>query len=813
MTAAAVLILSLLLASSSAIAAEAHFLGDFETDNEAAAWQAPRAARGDCRLATIGRSTEYASHGKASLEVVFTKHEKGMEDYVVLEPTDDNRGLNKTDWTGYDALVADYYSPAREPVPFSGRLRDISRRKSFKFRGVLRPGWNRVRWSIPDMAKEGLDLSQMAELTMAQTKPEHDLVYYLDNVRLVDAKSEQTRLLSERIDAIAAATKQLAAEGKLDRRLADLEAQIKTAEPEQFGKIADELFAAILGEREALTDRVAALADELDLPRPGRFSIVPFLPGEPHAGKLRPRGLGPFAELLTLQLKQQQLQERLSEVRPAHDFAVGHVFEALTSNLRYQPKTFDGPLVDTVQLKAARNEVEPICLLVIPIDEPLRNVVIAPGALMHEQGRGQIASDRMVACPLGYRRATPEEPAYGLVLRHDIDAFDVPVDAQHAIWVNVHVPEDAEPGVYTGALVIAADSVRPRRIGIELRVRSFSIPRIPTLQIVTHYAPRDEQGDGMVMAHRCNASGIYEWPHVPDVAVLRRRIEGGTRMHTMFRISRMHRQYERDAHGKIVSFRRKIREGYLNRLGAAVPTLKEAGLLKYCYVYGFDEPTSSMVPAMEDMFGAIKEEFELATFFTTYLPIWEDHPVIKHVDHYGVVGRWLTPERMEAIRAQGSKVWKYNMHSRTGATRAQYWQAFKCGVDGLLQYSLHAGGGLAKSPAFPMETGPVGGLCYPVTKDGPAMATVAFEQWREGSEDYEYLVLIREAVERIVKTEGEDGPHRYDVIEACRWLSVPESIASPYHDPNPPDPPSLERLLSIRSQIGDLIERLGALAQ
>ena len=60
----------------------------------------------------------------------------------------------------------------------------------------------------------------------------------------------------------------------------------------------------------------------------------------------------------------------------------------------------------------------------------------------------------------------PEEPAYGLILRHDIEAFDVPVEAQHVIWVNVHVPWYATPGVYTGYLILSADGVRPRRIGV-----------------------------------------------------------------------------------------------------------------------------------------------------------------------------------------------------------------------------------------------------------------------------------------------------------------------------------------------------------
>jgi hypothetical protein len=55
--------------------------------------------------------------------------------------------------------------------------------------------------------------------------------------------------------------------------------------------------------------------------------------------------------------------------------------------------------------------------------------------------------------------------------------FDVPTGRNQPIWVDVYVPENQEPGDYTGEIVVNADGKEIQRLPIRLTVWNFTLPR------------------------------------------------------------------------------------------------------------------------------------------------------------------------------------------------------------------------------------------------------------------------------------------------------------------------------------------------
>src|SRR5690606_9585122 len=113
----------------------------------------------------------------------------------------------------------------------------------------------------------------------------------------------------------------------------------------------------------------------------------------------------------------------------------------------------------------------------------------------------------------------------------------------------------------------------------------------------------------------------------------------------------------------------------------------------------------------------------------------------------------LTPEVVEDLHAKGHRVWWYNIYAKQDdpvRTRVQFWGTFKDGIDGVLHYNLRqAGDGTNPSlpwsaSLWPAGTRTDGGVKRMTAEDRP-ISTVAFDYWREGMEDVEYLALLRDA--------------------------------------------------------------------
>lgn len=66
--------------------------------------------------------------------------------------------------------------------------------------------------------------------------------------------------------------------------------------------------------------------------------------------------------------------------------------------------------------------------------------------------------------------------------RRNAFPFGLPARTAGPIWVEVRVPRDAAPGVYTGRAVVSAETVDPVVVPIRLRVWNFEIPSTSSLK-------------------------------------------------------------------------------------------------------------------------------------------------------------------------------------------------------------------------------------------------------------------------------------------------------------------------------------------
>ncbi|GIX06662.1 MAG: hypothetical protein KatS3mg115_1065 [Candidatus Poribacteria bacterium] len=243
--------------------------------------------------------------------------------------------------------------------------------------------------------------------------------------------------------------------------------------------------------------------------------------------------------------------------------------------------------------------------------------------------------------------------------------------------------------------------------------------------------------------------------------------------------------------------------------------LEAKGWLEKAYIYWFDEPEPKDYPFVREGMALIGRAGPKLTRMLTEEPVEELYgyvdlwcPITNHYDH----------QRAEERRQHGERFWWYICTGPKApyATlfidhpavelRTWLWQTWKYKLDGILIWQSNY---WTSPTAFPdrlqnpyedpmsYQTGygrPPGYIgywgngdgrfLYPpeevFTGEGPVLegpvSSIRWEMLREGIEDYEYLWLLRSAVERWNGREGLDPQAQETVRRAAKLLEVPPEI-------------------------------------
>ena len=725
-------------------------LCDFETEADLARWS-PRS------LTSLELTEAWSPGGDSSAAVTYREWSEGQEQWPAIVATVRGGGLSASDFSLYDTLEWDAYNPGDQPAQHKLHLTDGEKR--FVHVVEVEPG-SQLHVSVP-MRKiaAAINATAVTELHFYVTQPDHTYTWYLDNLRLGIELLEPARALAHEAARLDEDTTRFSEGAALDDaravrrmlgRVGGLRERIDTAvDLIESGGV--ETYQDVLDAREVLAEFEAELTE-----------VQAVRPALKAARFLKKRGGGEFA----LAAESSMTKVFLEAGRLESDFAASY------------------------DLSAARNEHESFQTIVFPVAGDLDDVTWELSPIRNKRGQEIPATVRVV----GY--VDCKQPSYTVphggwwpdpLLDYAAGIEEVPFGEVLPLWVTLDVPPAAKPGIYHGKLTVRAKHAKPQSMGIRLQVWDFTLPEHTHLKTAlswrsmnpnlhTGLSPGEALAryeDWMLEEYYLNPGNIYGGPPAWTAERLRELIDNGLNaINLAYFNAPREPDYDADAYWKRY-------EELVAKIEAYLPVIDEAGARDLCYIYCFDErPVSQldvvfetarklkarwpdievMTTAYDVTFGMEREGGEamdiwvpLTPKFDTvadniaaaqrkgrdiwwYICIGPQHPYPNWFIEYPAIEGRLIMGAMTAKYQPGGFLyyavdrWPVNTKVCEGAPRTDWDPA---------SYKNNNGDGSV------MVAGP----------NGP-LATLRLENIRDGIEDYEYYVLLRELAKRPVSPEG-----------------------------------------------------------
>ena len=510
-----------------------------------------------------------------------------------------------------------------------------------------------------------------------------------------------------------------------------------------------------------------------------------------------------------------------------------------------------------ISLSAARNEVEAFQLVVRP-KEVLEGVSWEWSDL---EGPGTMLRDRVTCRRVAYVEITEPSGVYGRVGPNPDplpveEVAALPAGRNSPFWFEVSVPEWAKPGLYRGSITMKRRGLQAARIPLSVRVRRFSIPREPSIDVLGNLwiydVYRFDKGEPFEIAKPYYSSLFAHRMHgAPQCRILIRVADGSVELdtteyerHLDFIKDRMptkrfnvggllwvgHRgkhTWPADAkwHGLRIfldadntSLNPEFVKLFKEAVQKLMAVLDRNGCCHRPRLKFFDEPNFSHEPtvnALRAVAKLVKEadpRIEIRTSgayphpsMTGYFDEWDMHADMLEVyaDH------------VAAAAKKGMRVHVYhnscNLQDLPALrTRAFFWQLWRSRLDGAnCWWSVTY---WKKNPWHGGKTNS-GILLYPPIHEGQhgPVTSIRWEMTLQGLEDYEYLHMLEKGL-----AAARSGPQTAAIAAAIKKAEAalaraPEvSQRFPHVTPVNDQPYTLDvsQLDEIRAQIADAIEGL-----
>lgn len=514
---------------------------------------------------------------------------------------------------------------------------------------------------------------------------------------------------------------------------------------------------------------------------------------------------------------------------------------------------------DKVSMRAARNEYEPAQIAIRSAND-LKGVRVKCTALSHGDGQTTIGTERITSNFIGFIPLTKNtQRSEQLRLRNapcdvpdpllDVESMDVPANSTQPVWLTVHVPQDAVPGLYRGEIAVETDDGRAT-VPIELTVDPFTLPDERHLLVTNWF-----RAENIATAHGIELWSEPFWDmlerYAKNMAAHRQNVvltpwtlieitqEADGRLTFDYgRFDRFVRLFEQAgaadgielSHvghfgpggwgGKEIVLRKvtatnretgkritlEPEQGLARVLADLERHLAERGWLDKAMIHVADEPSINNVRSWREASAAVHHwaprlrriDAIEGTDFSGALEVWV--PKLSHFD------RWR--EAYETRRNDG-EFWYYicchpfgNVYPNrfldypTSCVRVLHWINFAADLRGYLHWGLNFWGddpfGTPRDRLPPGDTH----VIYPGS-DGP-LNSIRWEIQRESLEDFEYLHLLTTATaaaKRRLDPATDWVDERRRAMELCRRV-VP-SIANTAKDP--------AQIMATRNAIADEI--------
>lgn len=482
---------------------------------------------------------------------------------------------------------------------------------------------------------------------------------------------------------------------------------------------------------------------------------------------------------------------------------------------------FEGAVGDTVDLALARNEHEAFQVVIMP-DRDLTGATVK---VSHPQGTsGQGPFNGSVNVWLVGHVDVSDNPLGDLNAQHPPHLSDytgwwpdplltfqqvcnIEAGDRVPFWVEVTTRPDTPAGDYAATITVSSDQTQATTLQLKLRVWDFEIPEQSSLPTAfsCHYWQANlvygrhmrteefqEKLWALQQAHRLSPMELYRRAPVP-VGWLKTWKGMGANAFNLGLVP--------------------LRDP--DELAEVYAFVKQNDMLDQSYVYGFDEVPPEKFEEMHQEFSAIRERYPgLRTMTTASDGTFggsEDTAFLR-----SVVDIWVptTPVydrgEAEALRAEGMEMWWYTaVYPRNPYANflLRYTAIESRLLLGAMTYKYQAGGFLYYSMLNwadpdrgvknqPITSGPYtkwdprsffhkrqngwadgdGCLYYAGPPGVWAMPSIRLKNIRDGLEDYEYLHLLAQLVERVQEVESSHS--RGFIKEARALLEVPETIVA-----------------------------------
>ena len=445
-----------------------------------------------------------------------------------------------------------------------------------------------------------------------------------------------------------------------------------------------------------------------------------------------------------------------------------------------------------VALSLARNEHEGFQLAITPATAVrLSKVRVSFGRFVNERG-DVFPADSMEKHVVGYiyvdtPSGHPQAPAAGNWCPEALlpdQPFDVPGGRTQTVWIDFHASEAAKPGTYRGKILVEPDGMAPAELAVKVRVRRFALPRTPRMKtafaIMDGYT-RAAYGEitpklrrsclDLMLSHRLNPDDISrtEPPAIADL--LYARDHGMNAFNILNLVPKPKGNPLWVCLAPLHAYKPDFTAELASRLDGPMRQLREQGLSKMAYFYGFDERGSEYDELIRSVCKFLKQRYPEVSTFTTAGYMYERRRRAPpgdqdYMDWYCPLTPKYDPQLSARLRAEGKQVWWYvccgpgypyanfaSMDYPSIEGRLLSWMTFGSQADGLLYWHVNlwhpnriidtADPYLDWKPTFIAHTTGDGCLTYPAP-DGP-VSSIRLENIRDGIEDYDYLALLADA--------------------------------------------------------------------
>lgn len=351
-------------------------------------------------------------------------------------------------------------------------------------------------------------------------------------------------------------------------------------------------------------------------------------------------------------------------------------------------------------------------------------------------------------------------------------------------WLTVHAAPDAEAGVYTGEVIVREGGEARCRVPMTVTVEPFALPA--TFGLETAYAlmdghlraqypatfrERKREAIDMMLDHRLNPDDISrtEPPDIEDLVYARGR--GMNRFNILNIVpppKDPRARWVLTAKPKEI-FTDEFYDSFIGRVKPYYEKLRERGLEKLAYVYGFDECRREYYEGMETFWHKLQRDVPGLPLMSTaknYKDYCQGRTDIPHL----LSGDWYCPTTSDydlkvsvRLRQEGKKVWWYTCCGPTWPyanfaswenpiieARILGWMTWRWRADGFLFWIVNkwAQGRYLTGddtyfpdyPTYNRNGAPGDGvLMYPGAEC--VLPSIRLAQCRDAVEDYEYLQL------------------------------------------------------------------------